>query len=142
MAALSRTAASLRIMGPDLDPDEITRLLGKTPERAEKRGQVIRGKSGHERTARQGTWGVRAEPSSPGDLDAQIAALLAGTTDDLTVWQKVVSAFRADVFCGLFLEGSNEGLEISPATMKMLGDRGLKLGLDIYGGDNGDDSDR
>jgi hypothetical protein len=136
MAALNRTAASLRIVGPNLDPDEITRLLGKTPERAERRGQVIRGKSGHERTARQGRWSVSAEPCSPGDLDAQIAALLAGTTDDLAVWRKVVSAFRADVFCGLFLEESNEGLEVSPATLKLLGDRGLKLDLDIYGGGN------
>jgi len=133
MAALSRTYASLRIFGQHLDPDEITSLLGKTPTDAVRRGQIIRSKSGHEHTARQGRWSVKVESCSPGDLDAQVAALLAGTTDDLAVWHKVVSDFHADVFCGVFLEVSNEGLSIAPATLKQLGERGLKLDLDIYG---------
>ena len=53
MTALSKTAASLRTFGPDLDPEEITNLLGKRPDAAERRGQIIRNpKSGAERTAR------------------------------------------------------------------------------------------
>ncbi|MBS0240104.1 MAG: DUF4279 domain-containing protein [Proteobacteria bacterium] len=133
MAALSETAASLRIFGQDLDPDEITNLLGKAPDVAERRGQVIRNlKSGTERTARRGRWGIHVERRSPGDLDAQIAALLDGTTEDLAVWQRVTSAYDADIFCGLFLEEKKEGLCVGPATLKKLGDRGLRLDLDIY----------
>lgn len=133
MTALSRTAASLRIFGQDLDPDEVTNLLGKKPDNAERRGQVIRNpKSGTERTARRGRWSIKVERRSPGDLDAQIAALLDGTTDDLSKWQKVTSAFDADIFCGLFLEEENEGLVLAPTTLKKLGDRGLRLSLDIY----------
>jgi hypothetical protein len=133
MTALSKTAASLRIFGRDLDPDEITNLLGKGPDAAERRGQIIRNpKSGAERTARRGRWSVQVERRSPGDLDAQIAALLDGTTDDQSVWQRVTSNFDADIFCGLFLEEENEGLTIAPTTLKMLADRGLLLSLDIY----------
>ena len=133
MTALSKTAASLRIFGQDLDPDQITHLLGKKADATERRGQVIRNPtSGTERTARRGRWSIRVERRSPGDLDAQIAALLDGTTDDLSVWQRVTSAFDADIFCGLFLKEENEGLEVAPATLKKLGDRGLLLSLDIY----------
>jgi hypothetical protein len=133
MTALNRTAASLRIFGEDLDPDEITNLLGKEPDDIERRGQVIRNpKSGTERTARRGRWSIQVKRRSPGDLDAQIAALLDGTTDDLSRWQRVTSAFDADIFCGLFLEEENEGLILAPTTLKNLGDRGLFLSLDIY----------
>ena len=37
-----------------------------------------------------------------------------------------------DLFCGLFMHESNEGAEISPASLTALGDRGVKLSLDIY----------
>jgi Domain of unknown function (DUF4279) len=133
MTALSKTAASLRIFGQDLDPDEITHLLGKEPDVTERRGQVIRSPtSGTERTVRRGRWSIRVERRSPGDLDEQIAALLSGTIDDLSVWQRVTSVFDADVFCGLFLKEENEGVEVAPTTLKKLGDRGLRLSLDIY----------
>ena len=68
----------------------------------------------------------------PGNLDGQIAELLAGTTKDLGVWQRLTSAYDVDVFCGLFLEHENEGICVSPATLGLLGERGIKLQLDVY----------
>jgi hypothetical protein len=43
------------------------------------------------------------------------------------------SKYRIDLFCGLFMEGTNEGLQISPETLHALGERGISLGLDMYG---------
>jgi hypothetical protein len=38
-----------------------------------------------------------------------------------------------DLFCGLFLRTYNEGLTISPSTLRDLGEREIKIDLDIFG---------
>jgi hypothetical protein len=72
---------------------------------------------------------------TPGDFDCQIAELLAGTTLDLTIWKQLTAISHADIFCGLFLKNSNEGISISPQTLSMLGESGITLDLDIYAPD-------
>jgi hypothetical protein len=131
MTVLSKTSASLRLFGDDLNPHEVTRLLGKEPSAAERRGDVR--PSGH--IVRRGRWSVKVARCVPGDLDGQIAGLLAGTTEDLAVWQRLTSAYDADIFCGLFLEEGNEGISLSPQTLRLLGERGIKLDFDIYAPD-------
>jgi hypothetical protein len=131
MSALSGTAASLRLFGDDLNPDEVTLLLGKEPNVAERRGDVQ--SSG--RIARWGRWSVKVERRAPGDLDGQILELLAGTIEDIAVWQHLTSVYDADVFCGLFLQEENEGIYVFPQTLRLLGERGIKLHLDIYAPD-------
>ena len=131
MSALSKTAASLRLFGDDLNPNEVTRLLGKEPDVAERKGDVRTSGS----TVRRGRWSVKVGRRAPGDLDGQIAELLAGTTEDLAVWQRLTSVYAVDIFCGLFLEQENEGVDVSPRTLRMLGERGIKLQLDIYAPD-------
>ncbi|MGZ5873550.1 MAG: DUF4279 domain-containing protein [Bradyrhizobium sp.] len=135
MSAISKTAASLRLFGDDLNPDDVTRLLGKRPDAAERRGEIVRAPSGRERVARQGLWRVQLERRAPGYLDGQIAELLVGTTEDLAVWQRLTSAYHVDVFCGLFLDKENEGICVSSQTLRLLGNSGIKLHLDIYAPD-------
>lgn len=134
MTALYSAAAALRVFGDDLDPSEITAALGKQPDAAERRGETIPSRSGRERVARRGRWSVQVGSRTPADLDAQVAELLAGTTDNIDVWRSITARYDADIFCGLFLNEQNEGLTISPATLKMLGERGISLDLDIYAG--------
>ena len=134
MPTVSRTAASLRIIGDNLVPEEISRLLNKQPDAAVARGETVLSKSGAPRVAHTGRWSLKTERSTSGDLDSQIQTLLAGTTTDINVWQNITSRFQADVFCGLFLQEMNEGLVISPITLKLLGDRGIELSLDVYAG--------
>jgi len=131
MAELSETVAGLRVIGDDLDPDEVTRLLGKTPDLARRKGEVT-GAGGRERIARTGAWLVNTDSSAPGDLDRQVGQLLAGTTDDVAVWWRVADRYRVDVFCGHFMKEANEGMTISPQTLQKLGERGIELALDLY----------
>lgn len=133
MPAIARTAASLRILGDNLDPDEITRLLGGKPTSCERKGDTRQTKAGRSVVARTGSWRLEAEKSVPGDLNGQISAILAKLTDDVSVWWGLTQRFRCDVFCGLFLNGGNEGEQLEPSTLAALGSRGLPLGLDIYG---------
>ena len=133
MAVLSGPAASLRFFGDDLNPDELTKLIGYTPTKSEQKGEEIAGKvTGQKRIARSGGWRLSAERREPGDFDAQISEILDQLTDDTDVWQDLTTRFRADIFCGLFMTEGNEGISLSPETLEKLAARGLTIGFDIY----------
>lgn len=132
MSAVHETSVTLRLRGEDLDPHTITALLGAEPTLAARKNGTWHTPNGKAVVARQGFWHLEAERLCPGDLNLQIASLLSKMTDDLSVWQQLTSTYRADLFCGLFLSETNQGIEIEPDTLVMAGQRGLRLDLDIY----------
>jgi hypothetical protein len=134
MPVVNSTVATLRFFGDDLQPDEITKALGRPPTESTIKGAEWTTPSGRHRVANKGCWRLCAQDREPGNLDAQIAELLSGLSNDLTVWADLTTRFRADVFCGLFLDEGNEGISLSPHTLSMLGARNLELDLDIYSG--------
>jgi len=138
MAVLSGSAASLRFFGDDLDPDELTKMLGGQPTKSEKKGDEFVGKvTRPKRIAQCGGWWLSAERREPGDFDAQISDILAQLTDDTGVWQDLTTRFRADIFCGLFMAEGNEGVSLSHEILENLAVRGLTIDFDIY--DSSDD---
>ena len=134
MGTVSRTVATLRFFGDDLLPDEITSRLGRAPSESETKGDERIRPNGTIRIANRGSWRLSAADREPGNLDAQIAELLSELSDDLTVWADLTTRFRADVFCGLFLEVGNEGISLAPQTLALIASRNLTLDLDIYSG--------
>jgi len=86
------------------------------------------------RIARTGSWRFSAARREPEDLEAQIFEILDQLTGDLAVWQSLARS-RPDLFCGLFMGSSNDGVSLSPRVLLALGERGIELGLDIYEAD-------
>ena len=137
MTELNRSAATLRLFGDDLVPDEVSRMLGATPTACHAKGeQSLPNVGGRTFNARTGTWRLQAADRCPADLDGQVVELLSQLTPDLEVWSRLAACFRVDVFCGLFLNESNEGVSLSPGTMKALGERSILLDLDVYSNDD------
>jgi hypothetical protein len=134
MPHLARSVATLRLAGDELDPEEISRLLGTEPDAAQRKGEELRGKRGI-RVAKSGLWRLSATPAEPEGLDSQVEELLGKLSQDLDVWRNLSSRFRVDLFCGWFMKQGNEGVCISPATLHALGSRGIELGVDIYAPD-------
>jgi len=132
MPVLHHSLVTLRFFGDELNPDEITALLGASPTAAHHKGQQLTGSQpGAVRIARTGSWRLNAARREPEDLEAQIFEILDQLTSDLAVWQ-ALARFRPDLFCGLFMGSSNDGVSLSPRTLLALGERGIELGLDIY----------
>ena len=131
MAHLQRAVASLRVIGDDVVPAEITRLLRTFPTAAYAKGDAWHLPSSVGVRA-SGMWRLDAGVTEPEDLGQQVSELLRRTTADLGVWKTLSDRYRVDLFCGWFMSGSNEGVEISPATMIALGTRGIVLSVDIY----------
>lgn len=133
MAAIDRSILTLRVIGDDLDPAEISRILGSSPTRSERKGDVIRSQTtGQSRVARTGGWRVEVPDANPEDVDGQVTRILSRLATDVEVWRALAARYRIDIFCGLFMRETNEGLELSPATLLALGQRGISIGFDIY----------
>lgn len=130
MASIARSSASLRIFG-DLEPDEISFLLGGQPTLSYRKGDEHHGV-----IKRKGAWIYEVPDSEPGDLDSQICEIFEFLTHDITIWLDLVESFEVDVFTGIFMEESEEGFTLKPATMALLTERQISIGFDIYAPEN------
>lgn len=132
MPALDRGVAALRIFGDDLDPEELSRLFGHSYTDGWVKGDEFSTSSGAVVTKKTGGWILEAEPVENADFDGQILRLLGSVDVSLDVWASVASRFEMNIFCGWFMCESIERVTISPQIMRMLGDRGIPLFVDIY----------
>ena len=142
MAHLARSKASLRIFGDDLNPDEVSHLLGCVPTEAWTKGQVKVFESGRDVVRKSGAWFLKATAAEPENLDRQVEELMAQMSSDLDIWSTITQKYEVDLFCGWFMEESNEGVSMSAHTLYLLGERGIELSLDIYGPDEMNDSEQ
>ena len=135
MSELHHTAAALRIMGEDLDPGEISRLLGGEPTFAHRKGDQLVGRvTKRVRPAKSGMWSISVPDREPGDINGQITEILNPLSLDIGIWRGITDRYRADLFCGLFMGSSNDGLCISAESLLALGSRGIEIDFDIYDG--------
>ena len=126
--------ATLRVVGDDLKPAELTELLGVTPSTSYLKGDVLTSKRGATRAAPTGYWSLEAEDSSPADLDLQVAHLLARLPEEEAVWSRLNERFEIDLFCGWFMQAWNEGTSLQAATLSALAKRGIDLTIDLWDG--------
>jgi hypothetical protein len=133
MSAFQTASATLRFFGDSLDPDSITKRLGCSPSNSARIGEEIVGKkTGQRLSAKTGRWLLSVPDTEPANLDMQIQDLLAQVTSDLHVWRELTSQYSADLYCGLFMASSNDGVSLSASTLHALGSRGLEICLDVY----------
>ena len=132
MAQIHHSAACLRLFGDDLKPDEITQILRCAPTAAQRTGEVIRYRSGRERVVKCGNWRLDAAKAEPEDINGQVRWLLSQVEPNPDVWKMLIQRFQVDIYCGLFLNGRNDGLSLDPDVMAVLGERGIGLGFEIY----------
>jgi hypothetical protein len=122
---------SLRIVGHEVDPAEISTLLGCEPTEAARTGDLLTRQNGRTRKVSEGFWCLSTHRQTT-DLADQIESLLAKLSGDVTVWRSLTDRFDVDLFCGLFMEATNRGVEIPARLLRALGERNLRIGFDIY----------
>lgn len=90
MAQINRSVATLRIIGDNLNPADISPLLGCDPTYEQTKGQILIGKkTGRKRVARFGMWRLEATDHEPENIDAQITELLNQLTQKISVWDSI-----------------------------------------------------
>jgi hypothetical protein len=122
---------SLGFYGDQLDPNELSRLLGALPTSHCRKGDVAVGKHAS-RLERTGRW-LLAMPVQVGEpLEPQLRRLLSALTPDLSVWRSITDRYKTRFVICAWVRSWNRGLEIDPAIVREISDRGLGIGVDIY----------
>lgn len=131
---VDRFRITLRIYGEELDPDQISVLLGCAPTEAARKGLPVSSREGS-RIANRGRWSLTIESKDCDERDNVedgVKMLLARLPSDADLWASLTSTFRVDVFCGIFMAAANRGFGISAEVSKLLTDRHLNIGFDLY----------
>lgn len=130
----------LRITGENLDPDEVSGILGRQPDSFERKGQpVLRPDGTVARTGRTGAWRLQLSPADTDEWDCgeAIMVLMSRLPATVEIWRTLTQRFRVDVSAALSMESRNKGFLLSPEAMSYLGERGVHVGFDIYYEDEG-----
>ena len=131
MAALHESAVTLRIGGDALKPEAVSKLLSCQPSIAFAKGDIKPSKL-RPIVRKSGMWALKAKMRQPANLDAQISEIFGRLLTDLAVWATLSEEFDIDIFCGFWMRETDEGMTISAETMKILSDRGIRLGFSVY----------
>jgi hypothetical protein len=126
---------TLRISREDLVPDDVTKLLGCTPDEAQQKGKPVLRKDGTVmRIAKSGAWQLILKPEDTDEWDCAEAMMLVlrRLPNGVGLWRRLTKKYKVDFFVGLSMPAKNKGFGLSPEVMKYLGDRGIEAGFDIY----------
>jgi hypothetical protein len=130
----SRQSASgsivmLRVLGEDLDPEEITSLLGTAPGLAFRRGELVDELRG-QAVAELGVWALVVEEPR-GNLDGQLRVLLARVTADLDVWRELTARYKCEIRCGVFMAKPSDAVTLDPQLVAQLASRNISVNFDF-----------
>lgn len=129
---IEKYKVTLRVFGGDgFDPNYVTKVLGCRPTMAEVKGQRIVTPSGT-RTAAESRWSLTVESDHRDEVEQGVTALLNRLPTNLELWRELTQRYYIDIYCGLFLRTSKRGFGISPQLSRMLADRNVGIGFDLY----------
>lgn len=122
--------ASLRIFGVELDPEEISRLMGRVASTSYRAGDQVSPRVDTRR--RTGMWILDSDLDSDRSLADHISALLGRLPNDRALWSDLASRFTLDLYCVVELLHQNSGLEVPDDVMVEIAGRRLSVQLDFY----------
>lgn len=121
----------LRIVGENLDLDDVTRTIGITPSQVRRKGEH-RSKNS---TWTRNMWGLDVLPPNGSEwnsLEDGLAALMNRIRPHQSQIQSYLPANELYVWCGHFTSSFDGGPTLSANILKSIGDLGAQLCLDTY----------
>lgn len=126
--------AALRIIGIDLDPVHLSRLLGLRPDISHRRGDEHRGKGGRRfADFAEGLWSIESSLDpvlSPAAHIEHLLERLEGCEEEMRSLKN--QGVKMDLFIGVFGWDGNVGFSLPSSLLKAIGDLGFALDFDLY----------
>jgi len=123
----------LRVLGDELDPQEITAILGLEPTRGGRKGEpIVRPNGEISRHRRIGAWLLDLHPTTETTVDEALTALIGQLPPDPEVWQSLAQRFEIDLICDIKVRGVNQGFVFPSHLLKTVAEMGIPLGVDIF----------
>jgi hypothetical protein len=123
-------SASLCVYGEELDPEEITRILGVAPTRSHRRGDRLSPEGPPFRT---GAWLCEVKSAAvPDPPDEALGRLLDRLPSDPTFWRRLTQQYEIRIFFRIGFEGWNKGFTLSAGNIQRAAVLGVRLDFDLY----------
>src|SRR5262249_33567993 len=104
-----------------------------TPTRSQRKGQPVQSKSGKtKRIARTGSWLLDEPVRNDVTIEEEIESFLGSLPPVGRAWATICDCYRVDLLCDVFVRGVNQGFQTSPGWLGMVGEGGVRLGVDIF----------
>lgn len=126
---IDETRLTVSVHGDDLDPEEVTRILGCMPSRSHRRGDL---RPRNVPPWPKGAWLLSVEGKAPVEPEHLLSSLLDRLPSDPLVWENLRRRYSVALGFGLFQGAWNRGFDLSPAALARVVALGLGLGFDIY----------
>jgi hypothetical protein len=126
--------ASFRVMKKDLDPSEVSRVLGLTPDYCHTQGDPRIGKSGRRYSDfSEGFWELKSNLDMSEPLTAHLAKLVGILRNhDAALIQLRELNHEMDIFVGVFDEGGNAMFTLDNDVIQTLSSLRLDVTFDVY----------
>jgi hypothetical protein len=122
----TETKASLCLYSEDIDVQTITKLLQCNPTEAHHKGDIIKRRP----PAPIGIWYLDA-PSNLSFPD-KLKYLIDATISDQEVWDKLISRYKIELRCAIFLHSWTDGFVFPSNILEEIGKRRWEFGLSVY----------
>lgn len=126
---IDESGVTLIVYGHDLDPDDVTGLLGVKPTRSFRRGYQ---RSPNSHPMPHGAWFLEVRGKTPDGPDIQLRKLLMKLPASENVWKQLRLLHKVQIRFGLHLTGWNKGFGIPSTLLRRLAKIGGDLEFDVY----------
>jgi len=139
MNFLVKYKVGFRIRDDELNPSEITRMLGISPDRAHRKGDSNtsiskKGKVIHYSPFSTGVWSINSQAEESATLECHLRSLLLilyPLKNKLAEFSN--RGYQMDIFCGAFMHNVEQpGFEINADILLQLGELNISFGMSIY----------
>jgi hypothetical protein len=125
--AQNKAKASLRIMGKNLDLEAISSSLNLNPSHTHRKGESDRTKDKY----RQDMWLLDSPLESERELDIHLRWLEEQLRPNYSYLKSLQTKAQIDVFCSYTSEGDQAGFSLSPESLSLFTELGIKLELSL-----------
>ena len=121
---------TLYVHGEDLDPEEITRLLGTRPDESHKRGEPrYAWRSDQEWPS--GHWAIDIRSGAPDEIRTAIGEVL-DRVNNPDALRELTPRYTVRLSVGVFLDAPNRGFDLPASLVERIAKSGIELSFDIY----------
>jgi hypothetical protein len=126
---VDESSATLAVYGQDLEPHDVTALIGVEPSDSFRRGF----KRGPRSPAMaHGAWFLEVRGVAPDGPAVQLETLLSKLPESTHVWQQLHERYTVQLRLALHVQGWNKGFSLSKQLTARLAVLGVDLEFDLY----------
>jgi len=126
---VDESSATLAVYGRDLEPDDVTSILGVQPTHSFRRGF----KRGSRSPAKpHGAWFLEVRGGAPDGPGVQLETLLSKLPQSADVWRQLSARYTVELRMALHFQGWNKGFGFNKLVIERLAALGIDLEFELF----------